>query len=169
METVTMARQWQELVPTSHIRAMWPADLEQVLLVERVSFPRQYWWQAEDFRRCFCPQTRNVAQVVEMAGRMVAFCVTYAQDHRTLMIDSVAVLPAFRRMGLARCLLGRVEQKSFWCVPERLRALVTERNLEAQLFLRACGWRAVGMQTRPWKDSEDDAIKFFKRIIKDKG
>ena len=156
-------RQWRS-VPDAHLRAMWPADLEQVLLIERACFPRTYAWESDDFCRCFALESRNLGWVVEMAGRLVAYAVLWVLNPHILVLDNLAVLPSFRRMGIASLLLLQIEESRAACRPLRLRALVRERNLPAQLCLRAAGWRAVGLLKRPWEGIDEDGIKFRKWV-----
>lgn len=165
-----MSPAWSATVPgpESHIRAMWPGDLEQVLIIERLSFPDEYAWQSADFNRCFAMESRNLGYVVELAGRLVAYAVVYACAPHALLLDNLAVLPAFRRMGLAKRVLAEIEKPNSFSRPMRMRAVVRECNLPAQLTLRAAGWRAVGMSRQPWPDCDEDGIRFFKRLISHK-
>jgi ribosomal-protein-alanine N-acetyltransferase len=147
---------------------MWPADLVQVLVIEKICFGPDAW-EAVDFRRCFVAQSPRLAHVAECAGRIVAYSACRMIDFRTVMVENLGVLPPFRRSGIAGQLLARIEAQLCGYTPERMRAVVRESNLPAQLLFRSAGWRAVGMLRRPWPDCDDDGIKFFKRVLSRSG
>jgi ribosomal protein S18 acetylase RimI-like enzyme len=153
-------REWTGApIPRAQIRAMWPADLPQVMEIERVSFPPAIQWSMEDFAQCFAPNNKKLGYVIEVENRLVGFLMIFAVNQTLIMVNSIAILPAARRRGLGGLLLKHVEQPTDWCTPRRLVCLVRERNLAAQLFLRA-----VDFLPHPYAKSDEGAIKFHKRL-----
>ena len=75
---------------------------------------------------------------------------TLHRDHLTL--DRLAVAPRVRLCGVGRALLERLQHKAVTHRRERVEAVVPEENVPAQVWLRACGWRAI--------DLTDDGIVF---------
>ena len=151
--------------PDIDLRAMWPGDEEAVMQIEAASFPVADQWTVEDFYGIFDPASPALGHIAQAAGRIVGFCVSRILDEHTLMIDNLAVHPVFRRLKVASRLLADLAGRQMIAWPKRFRAVVRETNLDAQLFFRATGWRAIGMLRRPWDGIEEDGIRFFKRVI----
>ena len=151
--------------PTAaQVRAMCPADVRYVLGVERASFPLGQQWQRRDFMPCFVLGDARFGWIAEAAGQLAAFAVTTNNLRGAVSILNLAVLPEFRRGGVARLLLESIEEQSRQFELARLRSLVRERNLSAQLFFAGCGWRAVGVSRRPYDGCEEDGIRFQRTI-----
>lgn len=127
--------------------------LSEVLRIERQSF--RVPWTRDDFMRML--RGRNVIGLVaeipatEVAGHVVRFdppavagyCV-YASANDGIVLTNMAVDPQFRHHGIGRRFLERLECKLKG--PRRqIIAEVDERNLQAQRFFRACGWRCVAI------------------------
>jgi ribosomal protein S18 acetylase RimI-like enzyme len=156
------------------LRAMWPGDLDEVLGIERASFPRSWRWHKRDFRGVFDPDCPAQGHVALAAGGqeaftiVVGFAVSWPNGRHDLVIESLAVRPCFRRRKVASRLVEYVAERCLEAQllrpPRRFRALVRERNLAAQLFLKSSGWRAAGMIARPWLGCAEDGIKFRKWI-----
>ena len=163
MQTSTEAKPKKLTAPDTQIRSMWPTDLRQVLLIAEKCFGAEAWGK-EDFTICFPTRTNYFGYVAEMAGRLVGFAVSRIINKYTVKIENIGVLPDFRLFGVGRLLVERVERSN--TQPKRLRTLVRESNLGAQLFFQAIGWRATGMDPRPWSGIEEDGILFFKRVLR---
>jgi len=152
-------RQWTAALP---IRALWPDDMGQVMRIERDSFPCP--WSYHDFDPCFAIGSGRLIHGAELNGCLAGYCVSKCDPQHVLWILNLAVLPGLRRQGVARALLEYVAYLPHF-KPQRLRAIVGETNLDAQLFFRAAGWRAVGMERRPFEVSDEEGIRFVKRVI----
>ena len=145
---------------------MWPTDLAQVLFIEEKCFGAEAW-EKEDFTICFPTRTNYFGYVAEMAGLPVGFAVARTMINKDVVkIENIGVLPPFRLFGVGRLLVERVAESA--TRPKRMRALVRESNLGAQLFFSAIGWRATGMDRRPWSGIEEDGIQFFKRVVRER-
>ena len=118
------------------VRFAVKADLPQIVEIEALSFGSP--WTRADFiwtLRYKC----NSAIVVEMCDTPVA----YAVLHKGRWIINLAVAPHLRRRGIGRLLIERL-QKSVGRLGG-LQADISESNLDAHLFFRAVGFRAVEM------------------------
>lgn len=151
--------------PLAMFRSMWPTDMKQVMLIERACFGKDSW-DEKDFSICFPTRTKHFGYVAEMAGRIVGYAVARQLNVTTLIIENMGVDPRFRFMGVGRLLVERVEKSAM--EPKRLRALIRESNVDAQLFFRSIGWRATGMDPRPWSGVDEDGIQFFKRVLRER-
>jgi ribosomal protein S18 acetylase RimI-like enzyme len=125
------------------IRVMTTNDLSAVVQIEEDSFRNA--WTVTDFRREMQLRNAFIKVVADSEGiTVLGFnCVRY---HATgFTIENMAVAVQYRRKGICTLLmddlkqmLGREFNKQRNCVVHQ----VSELNLEMQLFLRACGFRA---------------------------
>jgi ribosomal-protein-alanine N-acetyltransferase len=145
------------------VRAMHPDDLPLVMAIERASFPADACWSPTAFRHAFSIQHLDVGYIAECRGKLAGFSVFHPRGS-SLVMDNLAVAPDFRRRGIARLLVNEVSASLKIIGVHRLRCRVRESNLDAQLFLRATGWRSVGILRRPFEDCEEDGIKFRRWI-----
>lgn len=126
-----------------YVRWMMRGDMESVLRIERASYRRDFTWGEEDFRTALKRGSviGKVAELLEEAGpRVVGFCVYEHELHpRRLDVRNLAVCPLWRLRGVGRALLRGLTRRP----RPRIRAEVHEANLDAQLFFRAMGFRAM--------------------------
>jgi ribosomal-protein-alanine N-acetyltransferase len=122
--------------------------------IERACFPSGHW-SAEDFSSHQCT-------VAECEGRVAGFVVVrevYSGDLRDgeatpeVEILNVAVLPEFRRLGLARALLHEVLTRRAVYFLE-----VRESNEVAQRLYLKCGFREVARRRHYYADPDESAI-----------
>jgi ribosomal-protein-alanine N-acetyltransferase len=77
-------------------------------------------------------------------GPLAAFAIITLLP-RAFVLEALGVHPAWRRRGIGRRVLQQVLQEQATKGRARAVAAVRERNLPAHLFLRACGFRAIGL------------------------
>lgn len=115
------------------------SHMADVLRIEEDSF--EFAWSEEDFIRCL-RQRNCIGMVAEHATRAVGFMV-YELHRDRLHLLNLAVDPAVRLRGVGEAMLDKLVGK---LSPERRKRLIVqvrEKNLDAQLFFKACGWRAI--------------------------
>ena len=137
------------------IRWMARRDLPDAIAIDRASFDR--CWSSARFLRTL--RLRGVyGLVAERSGLVVAFAV-YEFDGPRISLSRLAVHPSFRREGIGRQLLDTLTAKA--ADHERtLNLWVRETNLDAQLWLRACGVEAVGGGRGHYADTGEDGYLF---------
>lgn len=134
------------------IRFYLPADLPQVMAIERASFDHP--WSDEELRRVL-GQARNCVVVAELPDVAVLGYVIFTTRRRSFNILSCGVHPSFRRRGVGSLLIraavvSRIgNDKTKWA-----EATTHETNLAAQCWLRSLGFWAELVQTdERWGDS----------------
>jgi ribosomal-protein-alanine N-acetyltransferase len=140
-----------KLVVHVTIRPLVPADLPAVFGIERESFAVP--WTEEDFRR----ELRlaiGLAADVELGGKALGGYLIFRRAPSGLWISNLAVDPRWRRIGVAGDLVQRLAAERV-DGRGRIAAHVGERNLSAQLFLRARGFRAVRVVRSCYAPGED--------------
>lgn len=136
-----------------HIRWMIRRDMPEVLAIEAHSF--EFPWSEDDFIRCL-RQRNCIGMVAERDERVVGFMI-YELHRNRLHILNFAVHPDFRRNGvgnqMATKLIGKLSPQR----RSRILLEVRETNLEAQLFFRDLGFRAISVLRDFYDDTTEDA------------
>jgi ribosomal-protein-alanine N-acetyltransferase len=137
---------------TTHIRWMIRRDMPSVLAIESQSF--EYSWTEDDFIRCL--RQRNCIGMVAEVGDDVAGFMVYELHQKSMKLLNFAVHPSYRRRGVGRAL---VQKLIGYCGQQRKRIFfeVRETNLQAQLFFRAFGFRAISVLNDFYEDSDEAA------------
>jgi [ribosomal protein S18]-alanine N-acetyltransferase len=139
------------------LRMMIPRDLLDVHRVETRSFSDP--WPLEGLR---CLLRRDgIGGVVAEAGSLVVGFAIHERTHATLAVLALAVEPKFRRRGVGRRLVDHAIDRPDR--PARVVIDVPEADLDAQLFLRACGVKAIGILTALQAGCRVDVIRFEDR------
>jgi len=137
-----------------HIRWMIRRDMPEVLQTEEESF--EYSWTEEDFLRCL-RQRNCIGMVAEQGEKVVGFMI-YELHKAKLHVLNFAVHPTCRRTGVGRQMVIKLVSKLSNHRRTRITLAVHERNLPAQLFFRAMGFRAVRVLRAYYEDSGEDAF-----------
>jgi ribosomal-protein-alanine N-acetyltransferase len=137
-----------------HIRWMIRRDMPDVLQTEQESF--EYSWTEEDFLRCL-RQRNCIGMVAEHGEKVVGFMI-YELHKSKLHILNFAVNPSCRRGGIGSQMIVKLISKLSNHRRTRITLAVRERNLGAQLFFRAQGFRAVRVLRAYYDDSGEDAF-----------
>ena len=136
-----------------HIRWMIRRDMPEVLEIENESF--EFPWSEEDFIRCL-RQRNCIGMVAEYDEQVVGFMIY--ELHRTrLHVLNFAVADDFRRHGVGRQMVDKLATKLSPQRRTRVLLEVRETNLEAQLFFKSLGFRAVSVLRNYYDDSPEDA------------
>ncbi len=130
------------------------SDLEDIIRIERASFA-DAWSEASvlsslraDGAVCFTAEING-----ETAGVLIARDISGEID-----LDSVAVDPAYRRMGAASAMLSELFGYSRSHACELINLEVRSRNIPAVALYEKFGFRSVGLRKAYYKYPVDDAI-----------
>lgn len=134
-------------------------DLSQLGALEKACFPQDAWPLIEQIAALTFPATVRIKAV--HAGKMIGFVGgDIRRSRRTGWITSLAVLPAYRRMGIGEALLRACEQALKMPL---VKLSVRRTNLEAQLLYMKNGYHKVETWRR-YYDGGEDAIVMEKII-----
>lgn len=141
-------------------RWMIRRDMEEVLAIEDECF--FYPWSESDFSRCL-RQRNCIGMVAEQGERIVGFMI-YELHTTKLILLNFAVGWQWQRRGVGtammRALLGKLSPRN----RSSLEVVIREKNLDAQLFFRAMGFRARHVLRDYYDDSPEDAYLFEYRL-----
>ncbi len=136
-------------------------DLDEVLAIERASFAMP--WSRGAF--LYEMQQNRVARcwVMRDGPRVVGYlCLWEVSDE--VHITNLAVLPAERRRGIARTLLGHVLETA---QRQHLRIVVLEvrpSNREARKLYESFGFLVIGRRRGYYYDTGEDALVMEARL-----
>ncbi|HSF05765.1 MAG TPA: ribosomal protein S18-alanine N-acetyltransferase [Methylomirabilota bacterium] len=145
---------------------MRPADVDEVLAIERASFSMPwsrgaFLYEIEQNRvaRCY---------VMREAERIVGYiCVWEVADE--MHITNIAVHPAFRRRGIGRGLLGSVLEDARRRATRLVVLEVRPSNNEARALYESLGFQVVGRRRGYYYDTGEDALVMEVVLTKDEG
>lgn len=142
--------------PTVEIRTLAPADLPEVLAIERRSF-RAPWSPAMFHVELARPGTVGLAAAVD--GRLAGYSVlTDLADVWHLM--NIAVDPAHRRLGIASELVTRSFERIGSGAPVTLE--VRTSNRAAIELYEGLGFRPAGVRRGYYPDDGEDALLMWR-------
>lgn len=136
-----------------HIRWMIRRDMPEVLAIEDESF--EFSWLEDDFVRCL-RQRNCIGMVAEYNDRVVGFMI-YELHKTRIHVLNFAVASSHRRRGVGSQMLAKLAAKLSTQRRSRIVLEVRETNLDAQLFFRENGFRAVSVLRSYYADSPEDA------------
>lgn len=136
-----------------HIRWMIRRDMDEVQKIERASF--EFPWSEEDFIRCL-RQRNCIGMIAEHDTRVVGSMI-YELHRNRLHVLNFAVHPDFRRRRVGNQMLQKLAGKLSPQRRARILLEVRETNLNAQLFFRDQGFRAVSLLRDFYEDTTEDA------------
>lgn len=122
-----------------HIRWMIRRDMPEVMKVENESF--EFPWTEEEILACL----RNrccIGQVIEERNEIVGFYI-YRLQPSSVELLTIAVAKDKRRRGYGRLMMKKLFTKLSTHRRSRLVFHVSDENLDAHLFLKKMGLRAV--------------------------
>jgi ribosomal-protein-alanine N-acetyltransferase len=163
-----------------HIRWMIRRDMTEVLEIENACF--EFPWLEDDFIRCLRQRncigmvaesepdgrlvlpnsgnsgiiTPNASRASKNENRIVGFMV-YELNKTRIHVLNFAVAPDVRRLNVGTQMLDKLVAKLSTSRRNRVLLEVRETNLDAQLFFRENGFRAVSVLRDYYEDTTEDA------------
>lgn len=144
-----------------HIRWMITRDMPEVLRIERDAF--EFPWSEDDFQQE--QRRKNVIGMVaeDREGRVVGYMLYELHKFR-IHISDFAVSGNFRRRGIGSAMVAKLVGKLSVERRTRIMLEVRETNLDAQLFFRAMGFRAIAVLPDFYDDTPDAAYVMQFRV-----
>lgn len=141
------------------------ADLDDMLRIESESWPEP--WEAMHFIHAM-QHRNNVARLAycQLTCEPIGFALYDVMQDRIWMVN-LSVAADIRRAGVGRELLRDVERDAVRMKRDTVFASVDERNVEAQLWLKACGYKCCQVRRNEYGDDCDGYT--FGRFIRGQG
>lgn len=137
------------------VRPYQSSDLPDILTIEQLSSPAP--WSKRDFDRCI--RRRNISTLVVLANTRVVGFVILEKFKEFFQILNFAIHPDFRRRSIGTKLVGYLIDKLGSIKLDRICIELRESNLDAQLFLQKCKFRATEVMRGYYQDTGEDCYK----------
>ena len=144
----------------ARLRAMQLEDVEQVLTIDRCSFPMP--WSRRTYTNELTGSTGSILLVAEGQGeeensRVVGMVVVWLVLE-IAHVATIAVLPEYRRQGLGGRLLAMALQRAAQKGARSATLEVRVSNTPAQDLYTAFGFERVGLRRGYYLDNSEDAL-----------
>lgn len=140
----------------SRVRWMTIRDLPEVVRIEAAS---SFHPMSQDDITAVVRKRNGIGMVCESHQGIVGFMV-YLMFLDRINLVRLAVDPSFRRRGIGRQLAAALADKLRPGKRTMIRLMARETNLDGQLFLRSCGFRASEVHRGHFRDSGEDGYEF---------
>jgi ribosomal-protein-alanine N-acetyltransferase len=141
--------------PAVLIRDMYLADLDDVLVIERSSFPTP--WSRQSFLSELVDNTFAVYLVLEFCGRIAAYggmWLILDEAH----VTNVAVLPEFRGHGFGEAMMEGLMARAIERQAQRMTLEVARSNVVAQNLYKKLGFVQLGIRRAYYSNPVEDAF-----------
>lgn len=128
-------------------------DFPEVLQIENASFPAHPWTE-EDFLDVL-RQRNCIGHVAKTSSAVVGY-VLYEFHRKRFILLKLAVAEGFQRQGVGRMLVERMVSRFIPGRREAVEVTVRESNLDAQLFFRSLGFKAIEVLRDHYARSGED-------------
>ena len=142
-----------------HIRPMGDEDLDAVLAIEQVSFPKP--WQREHFQHEIAA-LYSFPFIAECAGMIVGYVCLMSLFEEAQILD-ITVAPEWRGKGVARVLMDHAIQMAREKGAEVLTLEVRASNVAAITLYERCGFTRTGVRSK-YYEGVDDAVLMEKDV-----
>ncbi len=142
----------------AQVRWLIRRDMDEVMEIEKRSFDHP--WSEEEFLCCL-RERNTLGAVIEDNTQVIGYMI-YELHKGKLELLNLAVKPIERRCGYGRQMIQRLIDKLEQQRRTAIECTVADANLNAQLFLQACGFKAVRVIKDAWNGS--DAYLFRYRL-----
>ncbi len=139
----------------AHVRWMIRRDMAEVLAIESECF--EFAWDEDAFIRCL-RQRNCIGMVAEHDDKVIGYMV-YELRPTGIHLLNFAVHPCAQGKGVGRVMLEKLLDK----MGQKRRSIaceVRDSNLDAQLFFRAMGFKAISILRGSYDDTDEDAYVF---------
>lgn len=143
-----------------HIRRMTLADVDQVHMIDQLSFSLP--WSINSYRFELTENKTTIAQVGELNFKnetaiIVAMSITWLIADEA-HIATIAVHPRYRRMGIGKKVLSAALQEAIQGGARIATLEVRQSNLAAMNMYTQFGLKVEGRRPRYYQDTQEDAI-----------
>lgn len=138
------------------VRWLIKRDMDEVLTIDDDSFADP--WTVSQFYQ-YLRQRNCIGCVVERDRKVIGFML-YELHESSLRIINLAVAPNERSRGAGRAMIQRLINKLSRQKRRSIEYEIRETNLLGQLFLSACGFRAVDILRDNYEDGDGYVMRY---------
>jgi len=142
------------------IRWMIRRDMQEVVDIESKS--SEYPWPEDQFISAL--RARNCIGMVAEVDTTIAGYMVYELLDKTIRLTNFAVHPTYTRHGIGTRMIAKLVNKLSTQRRTNVSLAVRETNLNAQLFFRACGFKATKV-LREYFETDDGRREDAYRMV----
>jgi ribosomal-protein-alanine N-acetyltransferase len=142
---------------TPIVRWLLERDMDMVMDIEALAFPRHCCWERDDFERAI-KKAAGIGYVAECGLGNVYGYMVYLLHPKRLELLNFAVDPHVHRRGIGRAMVEKLVGKLSMTRRTHIDLHVRESNLPAQLFFRQMGFRAIEVKHGFYNDCDETAF-----------
>jgi len=143
-----------------HCQLMLEKDYDEIIRIEQDVFSVP--WTREELQAAM-RNSQTIGCVAVMNYQIVEYCV-YRFTKTRIEIENLAVDRQHWKQGIGSALVSRLYEKLSKAKRRSLRAVVVETNVNAQCFLRSCGFEFNETIRQPFDSIDRDAYVFVKSL-----
>lgn len=128
---------------------------DQILAIENEQF--EFPWSYGDFIETI--RQHNICLFVATHEDIVLAYVVAEFSKHSMELLAFAVRPEFQRAGIGHAMIDDMKRR-IGGERKTMQAIVRERNLDAQLFLKSCGFIATKVVKSPYEQTAEDGFIF---------
>lgn len=140
---------------------MTPADLDEVMLIERSAF--RYPWSSRFFLQELQVSCAR-SMLAEIDGKILGYILFWCLPGE-IDIHNIAVHSGYRRHGIARSLLLQVIAEARSRCLTRVTLEVRRSNVAAQKLYESLGFVTIGLRRGYYSDDGEDALAMALELI----
>ena len=142
------------MAKSTNIRWMIRRDMSDVYAIDQhCTSP----WKEVDFTDALS-QRETIGMVIESGDEVLGYMV-YQLGEKQIMLVRIGVRKDHRRAGLGRLMIEKIKSKLSPAKRDTLAAVVRERHLDLQLFLRGCGLTCCLVEKGHFCKPEEDGYR----------
>lgn len=145
---------------TPHISWAIRRDMAEIQEIENLQF--EFPWSEDDFIRAL--RQRNCIGLVAKHDEKIVGYAVYELHPTKLHVLNFAVHPSCQRQGVGHTLAAKLKTKLADDRRIRIMLEVRESNLDALLFWKAMGFRALRIERNFYEDTPESAIVMQYRL-----
>lgn len=143
-----------------HCQILLEKDYDDVIRIEQDVFTVP--WTRDELQAAM-RNSQTIGCVAVMNYQIVGYCV-YRFTKTRIEIENLAVDRKHWKQGVGSAMINRLYEKLTKATRTSLRAVVVETNVDAQCFLRSCGFQFSETIRQPFDSVDRDAYVFVKSL-----
>jgi ribosomal-protein-alanine N-acetyltransferase len=137
-----------------------PEEIDEILAIEQASFTSP--WTREMYLAELKNEGVSFFYLARDKGRRVAGFCSFWRMLDELHINNLAVVPEFRRLGVATALLGRVLDEAARFGIRRTMLEVRQSNVPARQLYQKFGFVVAGLRSKYYTNPIEDALVLWR-------
>lgn len=134
------------------------SDLITLTEIDRLSFNKYDKYNLADFRDLYNNHSEGFYKILYCNVEIIGYYAFYLESSDVCYIDSIAIEPSFRRLGIASEIIKLIVFRAMELGCKKVRQHVDVNNLVAIAFYESCEFKTIYMESKYYDSGNDAAI-----------